>query len=74
MQKNNNKTYIRYFLKNNFLFKKNSLTLHTLYKGSQWISLHINMMHKLLDNLNLFNKYKDAIRDGTIKLAGRAPD
>ncbi len=72
--KNNKKTYISYFLGNNFLFKKNSFTLHTLYKGSQWMSLHSNMMHKLLDNLNLFNKYKEAIKDGTIKLAGGAPD
>ena len=74
-ENNNNKTYITYFLENKILFKKNSFTLYkALYKGSQWMSLHYSITHKLLDNLYLFNKYKEALMDGTIKLNGGAPD
>ena len=68
---NNNKTYINYNLEKNFLYKNSR---YTLYKGSQWMSLHINIVHKLLDNIILFNKYKEAIRNRTIRLITGAPD
>ena len=68
---NNNKTYINYYLERNFLYKNSR---YTLYKGSQWMSLHSNIVHKLLDNIILFNKYKEAIRNRTIRLITGAPD
>ena len=68
---NNNKTYINYYLEKNFLYKNSRFTL---YKGSQWMSLHSNIVHKLLDNIILFNKYKEAIRNRTIRLITGAPD
>ena len=68
---NNNKTYINYYLERNFLYKNSRFTL---YKGSQWMSLHSNIVHKLLDNIILFNKYKEAIRNRTIRLITGAPD
>jgi len=70
-EKNNNKTFVTYFLENKYLFKK---IRFKLYKGTQWMSLHRNIMHRLLDSLNLFNKYKKAIRKNKIELIGGAPD
>ena len=68
---NNNKSYMEYFLSEYFLYKNQSFIL---YKGSQWMSLHNNIVHKLLDNINLFYKYKEAIRNKTIKIIYGAPD
>ena len=51
---NNNKSYMIYYLAKYFLYKNQSFIL---YKGSQWMSLHSNIVHKILDNRNLFYKY-----------------
>ena len=68
---NNNKSYIGYHLAQYFLYKGQSFIL---YKGSQWMSLHYNIVHKLLDNINLFHKYKEALKNNTIKIVFGAPD
>ena len=62
--KNNNKSFMNYFLTNHFLYKNQAFIL---YKGSQWMSLHSNLVHKLLDNINLIHKYKKAIKNNLIK-------
>ena len=62
--KNNNKSFMNYFLTNHFLYKNQAFIL---YKGSQWMSLHSNLVHKLLDNINLIHKYKKAIKNNIIK-------
>lgn len=69
--KNNNKSYMEYFLSEYLLYKNQSFIL---YKGSQWMSLHFNIVQKLLDNINLFHKYKKAIKNKTIKIIYGAPD
>jgi len=69
--KNNNKSYMNYHLAQYFLYKNKPLIL---YKGSQWLSLHSNIVIKLLDNVNLFHKYKEALKNNTIKILFGAPD
>jgi hypothetical protein len=68
---NNNKTYINYHLAEYFLYRNQPFIL---YKGSQWMSLHSNIVYKLIDNINLFNKYKEELRNRTIKILFGAPD
>jgi hypothetical protein len=68
---NNNKSYIAYYLTDRFLYKNKPFIL---YKGSQWMSLHSNIVIKLLDNINLIHKYKKAIKDKTIKILSGAID
>ena len=68
---NNNKSYMIYYLAKYFLYKNQSFIL---YKGSQWMSLHSNIVHKILDNRNLFYKYKEALKNNTIKIVFGAPD
>jgi len=53
--RNNNKTFINYKLEKYFLFKN---TRFILYKDSQRMSLHKNIVHKLLDNLNIMETIK----------------
>jgi hypothetical protein len=69
--KNNNKTFMNYYLDKYTLYKNKSFIL---YKGSQWMSLHSNIVHKLLDNINLFHKYKEEIKNKTIIIEYGAPD
>ena len=69
--RNNNKSYMTFYLDKNFLYKNQSFIL---YKGSQWMSLHNSIVHKLLDKFNLIHKYKEAIKNKTIKLLLGAPD
>ena len=69
--KNNNQSYIKYHLEKYFLYKGKSFKL---YKGSQWMSLHNNIVKKLLDNINIFHKYKEALKNKMIKLVKGAPD
>lgn len=66
---NNNKSFMDYFLTNAFLYKNQSFIL---YKGSQWMSLHSNIVNKLLDNIYLIHKYKEAIKNKIIKILGRS--
>lgn len=68
---NNNKSFMNYFLTNHFLYKNKSFIL---YKGSQWMSLHSNIVHKLLENINLIHKYKEAINNNIIKILRGAFD
>ena len=69
---NRNKSYIYYFLSTkNYLYKNQSFKF---YQGSQWMSLHSNIVHKLLDNINLFHKYKEEINKKTIQILFGAPD
>lgn len=68
---NNNKSYMNYYLDENFLYKNQSFIL---YKGSQWMSLHNSIVHKLLGKLDLLSKYKEAINIDTIKILSGAPD
>ena len=68
--KNNKKSYISYFLEEN-LYKNQSFLL---YKASQWMSLHRNIVNKLLDNIDLFYKYKEEIKNKTILILRGAPD
>ena len=70
-EQNNNKTYISYFIDNNVIFNNRKLAV---YRGSQWMTLHSNIAHKLLDNLNLLNKYKKELRNGSIANISGAPD
>ena len=68
---NNNKSFMKYYLMSDFLYKNQSFIL---YKGSQWMSLHSNIVNKLLDNINLIHKYKEDIKNNKIKLFGGAFD
>jgi len=68
---NNNKSFMNYYLDENFLYKNQSFIL---YKGSQWMSLHNSIVYKLLGNLDLLSKYKEAINNDTIKILFGAPD
>ena len=68
---NNKKSYMNYGLAKYFLYKNQAFLL---YKGSQWMSLHRNIVYKILDNRNLFHKYKKALKNKTIKLLSGAPD
>ena len=38
------------------------------------MSLHRNIVHKLLNSLNLVKNYKEALFNGTIRLIKGAPD
>ena len=70
-EQNNKKTFIDYKLENQFQF--NGIG-SILYKGSQWMSLHKNIAHKLLENVKLFNIYKREFFNGTITLTQGAVD
>ena len=70
-EQNNNKTYIDYHLDKYFFYKNKSFTL---YKGSQWMSLHRNIVHKILESLNIINNYKEAIMNKTIRMIEGAAD
>ena len=69
--RNNNISYMTYHLTRFFLCKKCPFKL---FKGSQWMSLHRNIVHKLLDNINMLNMYKEGIKNKTIELLRGAPD
>lgn len=68
---NINKSFMDYNLTNHFLYKNQSFIL---YKSSQWMSLHRNIMHKLLDNINLIHKYKSTIKNNIIRILRGASD
>ena len=68
---NSNKSYMNYNLAKYFLYKNHS---YILYKGSQWMSLHNNIVQLLLNNINLFLKYKEEIKNKTIVIKSGAPD
>lgn len=60
---NNLNSYATHHKTKYFLYKNKS---HILNKGSQWMSLHKNIVRKLLVNKDLYNKYKEEIKNGTI--------
>ena len=60
---NNLNSYFSYNKNNYYLYKNQS---NLLYKGSQWMSLHKNIVKKVLDNKDLYNKYKNEIKNNTI--------
>ena len=70
-EKNNKKSYVPFKLENNFLLNNIS---SILYKGTQWLSLHKSIANKLLESINIFDMYKEGIKNGTIKLIRGAPD
>ena len=70
-EKNNRKTFIDYKLENQFQFNGIGTIL---YKGSQLMSLHKNIAHKLLENVKLLNIYKREYYNGTITLTAGAVD
>ena len=60
---NNFKSYIRYSKINKVLYKNVS---ETFIWGSQWMSLHSNIVKKLLDNKDIYNYIKN--KNGNIKM------
>ena len=50
------------------------LTQITIVIITQWMSLHRNLVLKLLDSLNIIVKYKKAILNRTIRIKKGAPD
>ena len=68
---NNLNSYVSHYKNQDFLYKNKS---HILYKGSQWMSLHKNIVRKLLVHKDLYNKYKEEIKNGTIIITHGAID
>jgi hypothetical protein len=62
---NNLNSYINFYTDNQFLFNGKP---NILYKGSQWMSIHKNIVNKLLQATDLYNNYKEYIKNGTVKL------
>ena len=60
---NNFKSYIRYSKINKVLYKNVS---ETFIWGSQWMSLHNNIVKKLIDNKDIYNYFKN--KNGNIKI------
>lgn len=61
-----------YSLKIEFLYKNLSFSL---YKGSEWMSLFKNIIKKLINNINLFHKYKEDIKKKIIiRKSKESPD
>lgn len=68
---NNLNSYINFYKDNQFLFDGKP---NLLYKGSQWMSIHKNIVNKLLKVTDIYNIYKEQIKNGTIVLAEGAFD
>lgn len=62
---NNLNSYINYYTDNMFLI--NSISKY-LFKGSQWMSIHKNIVNKLLLMKDLYNVYRKQVENGTILL------
>ena len=69
--KNNLNSYLEYGIDKYFLYKKRS---NFLYKGSQWMSLHNNIVKKLINNKELYEKYKAELKNKIIQTKKGAPD
>lgn len=54
LNNSNNKSYLTYYLSNNFYNDKQ------LYKSTQWMSLHKNIVNQLINYESLINKYLNA--------------
>ena len=68
---NNLYSYINYYTDN--LFTLNDISNY-LYKGSQWMSIHKNLVNKLLLIKDKYNIYRELVKNGTILLHGGAYD
>ena len=68
---NNLNSYVNFYLTEKFLINDKP---YILYKGSQWMSIYKNIGNKLLNISNLYNKYKEDIKEGIIKIEKGAFD
>lgn len=62
---NNLNSYVRHYPHKYFLYHHKT---NTFYKGSQWMSLHSDIVNKLLNYKYLFNKYKYEIENRNLKM------
>ena len=66
-----NNSYLSYHL-NNFSYYHNLSNI--IYKGSQWMTLHKNIVNELLNYKYLLTKYEEEINNGTITISHGAYD
>lgn len=64
-------SYVNCSKTKNILYKNQS---NLFYQGSQWMSLHKNIVKKIISNKDLYNKYKDEIKNHTIIIKKGAID
>ena len=60
---NNFNSYINYYKFDKFLLNGKP---NGFYKGSQWMSIHKNIINKLLKISDIYNSYKEQVKNGTI--------